>query len=471
FTSSTCGLQILWSILLSHGTPFLISVGFDGASTAIVWSIAPICGALVQPWFGALSDRCHRHNGQRCSFMIRGCVTTSISLIGFSTSRTQVELLAHHFAGTYSDSTVGAYTKVNCLTWFFLLNVAIQQFQMASRAVIIENNKVFDQLTVNAWASRMQSLGGILGFLLGSIPLSQNLPSNVTTNFTALCLLGIVVLVMSTMISAYFIMGNSDADSETSSENVGGFVNEIAAMPRQFWQILTIQFFAWLEWFPFRTYYTSWLAGYMVYSTNTADFEVDIQDYAARLGSIAGLYFSMVAFTVNCFPPLIITFLDGALKSKANISASWEHPKTSTKAMLLVWLASYLYSAFALLLAGMISSQTGIVLLVSSLGISWAVTLWVPFCLIGILQSRKEATRFNNGVAGNNRPQQLGLVVGLHNAAISISQVLSAIVCSVIFTIWSDTREGILMALIAGGCWKLVASFALWIFFADLQVI
>jgi solute carrier family 45 protein 1/2/4 len=136
--------------------------------------------------------------------------------------------------------------------------------------------------------------------------------------------------------------------------------------------------------------------------------------------------------------------------------------------MLQVWIASHIYFAIAAFFAGMVGSQVGVVLMISSLGLSWAVTLWVPFCLIGMILSKEQEDYLNRAALGH-QPPQLGSVVGLHNAAISAPQILSAFICSFIFTASGDVAEGTLMVLLSGGCWALVAAFVLWIFFVDLQ--
>ena len=207
----------------------------------------------------------------------------------------------------------------------------------------------------------------------------------------------------------------------------------------------------------------------MRWQSATADVELDLQSHAARLGSIAGLYLSLIAFVANCALPLITRLLDGILNSNETIRPPWKRSKTPTRAILQVWIASHAYFAFAVFFAGMIGSQAGVILMISSLGLSWAVTLWVPFCLIGLILSRQQEDHLKSGAFEDLQPPQMGAVVGFHNAAISAPQILSALICSVVFTASSDAAQGTLLVLLSGGCWTLVAAFVLWVFFADLQ--
>jgi hypothetical protein len=217
--------------------------------------------------------------------------------------------------------------------------------------------------------------------------------------------------------------------------------------------------------------FLSWLAN--TYATKmqsaTSDVEVDLQSHTARLGSIAGLYLSIIAFVANCALPLITSLLDRILNSKKTIRTPWKRSKTPTKAILQVWIASHAYFAFAVFFAGMIGSQAGVILMISSFGLSWAVTPWVPFCLIELLMSRQQEDHPNSDAFEGHQPPQIGAVVGFYNAAISAPQILSALICSAVFTASSDAAQGTLMVLLSGSCWTLVAAFALWVFFADLQ--
>jgi solute carrier family 45 protein 1/2/4 len=154
---------------------------------------------------------------------------------------------------------VRASTQLNSIIWFSLLNIAIQPLQMASRAIIIENSATSDQAVASAWASRMQSIGSVLGFLLGSIPRTEILPRGFASEFSILCVLGSVLLLISALISAFVIKADFDSvtpDPQAVRDRSTSFIKRLSAMPREIWQIFAIQFFAWLGWFPFRTYYT-----------------------------------------------------------------------------------------------------------------------------------------------------------------------------------------------------------------------
>ncbi len=57
-TISIGGLQIAWSVELSNGSPYLLSLGLSKSLMALVWIAGPLTGTLVQPYVGMLSDNC-----------------------------------------------------------------------------------------------------------------------------------------------------------------------------------------------------------------------------------------------------------------------------------------------------------------------------------------------------------------------------------------------------------------------------
>jgi solute carrier family 45 protein 1/2/4 len=84
------GLQIVWSVELSNGSPYLLSLGMSKSLLAFVWIIGPLSGALVQPYVGIRSDNCRVPWGKRKPFMIGGGLATAIALLALAWTREMV---------------------------------------------------------------------------------------------------------------------------------------------------------------------------------------------------------------------------------------------------------------------------------------------------------------------------------------------------------------------------------------------
>jgi solute carrier family 45, member 1/2/4 len=102
-TLSIGGLQIVWSVELSNGSPYLLSLGMSKSLLAFVWIAGPLSGALVQPYVGIRSDNCRISWGKRKPFMIAGGAATIVALLALAWTREMVRGFLGLF-GVASDS-------------------------------------------------------------------------------------------------------------------------------------------------------------------------------------------------------------------------------------------------------------------------------------------------------------------------------------------------------------------------------
>ena len=91
-----------------------------------------------------------------------------------------------------------------------------------------------------------------------------------------------------------------------------------------------------------------------------------------------------------------------------------------------LWFFGHLLFAVAMLATIYVNTIAQGTVLIATLGISWTLTAWVPFAIIG-----KEV----------GRSRQAGTLTSLHNAAISAPQVLAAVMCALRFFI-ARSMEG-----------------------------
>jgi solute carrier family 45 protein 1/2/4 len=110
-TISIGGLQIVWSVELSNGSPYLLSLGMSKALLAFVWLAGPLTGVLVQPYIGIRSDRCRISWGKRKPFMIAGTLGTVASSMILAYARDIVRVLGGlsvdaNYGGGYKTATI-----------------------------------------------------------------------------------------------------------------------------------------------------------------------------------------------------------------------------------------------------------------------------------------------------------------------------------------------------------------------------
>lgn len=104
-TLSIGGLQIVWSIELSNGSPYLLSLGMSKALVAFVWLAGPMTGVLVQPYIGIVSDRCRIPWGRRKPFMIAGTLGT----VGSSLLLAYAKQIVHAIGRWDADAPYDGY--------------------------------------------------------------------------------------------------------------------------------------------------------------------------------------------------------------------------------------------------------------------------------------------------------------------------------------------------------------------------
>ena len=179
---------------------------------------------------------------------------------------------------------------------------------------------------------------------------------------------------------------------------------------------------------------------------------------AIRFGTFASFLFAIVAFIANILLPFILPALNKASSSTNSIKKF----RISQ-----LWFWGHTYFVLAMLATFFITSQAGATFLIASVGLSWALTLWAPFAIIGNELSARQSLRdCITDISGEEPPPisrdvQAGAIMGLHNVAISSPQILAALACSGIFglakMLGSQTGTG--WVLRAGGCAALGAAY------------
>jgi solute carrier family 45 protein 1/2/4 len=105
-----------------------------------------------------------------------------------------------------------------------------------------------------------------------------------------------------------------------------------------------------------------------------------------------------------------------------------------------------------MLLTFAVKSVTLAYILIGLVGIPWAITCWAPFALIASEISKRDAIRrgllrappTDDGqlLAANedDAADQAGVVLGIHNVAVSAPQVIATLISSVVFKFLSKPR-------------------------------
>ncbi|KAG5994689.1 hypothetical protein E4U52_000858 [Claviceps spartinae] len=334
-TIGLSGLQAVFALIFSNGSTYLSSLGIDGPVLSLVWSVGPICGLILQPCFGILSDRCQSSWGRRKPFIFFGALGSVASLLSLASA----EVLGNGIARMISPSQRPDIEERNTLPAILAiisivtLNISVQALQCGLRAVIVDTVRPRQQQTANAWAGVLVSLTNVLCYGLSFLNLRRGLGSEIKSQFSA-----------------------------------------------------------------------------------------------SQIGSLGLLIFSSISLVTGVAVPHFTAH--GSAVAARNSRDDREHTIRR------LWAASQLLFATAMLLTYLVTSVGQAFFLVGLSGISWAVTIWAPHAIIGAYASAgMSLTRAERrlAVAENSFEMRSGIIVGLHNAAVSAPQIVSAVCCSFLF--------------------------------------
>ena len=270
-------LQVVWSVIRSNGAvsglenvdsilfipsnqplttlkPYLVSLGLSKSSTAIVWLAAPLCGVVVQPIVGILSDRTRSPWGRRKPFIIGGTTGVILSTLALAFLTTPL-----------SGNAQGPHKRTISLAigLIYTMNISIQPIQAGLRTLIIENCPAHQQTQAAAWTSVLMGFGNIVGYLCGFTELPNFIGMRGLTQFQCLCLIASLALAVTTNINCTVKENYSARSLPVRLERTGvrvvcrDLIHTYRFMPRKIRKVCHIQFCAWIGWFPFLFYSTT----------------------------------------------------------------------------------------------------------------------------------------------------------------------------------------------------------------------
>lgn len=321
----------------------------------------------------------------------------------------------------------------------------------------------------------------IADLLAGYVDLPRIVPFLGNTQFKGLCAIAFISLLITCAISCTSIrerdsrtLGMSDKAGMSVISFFKSLFRSMRELPPQIRGVCFVQIFAWIGWFPFLFYITTYVGGiyaepYLIENPNMSKYEFDaLMERGTRLGTYALLIFAITTFTSSIFIPLFITptykaplgssqpditkrpiFLDRILRA-----ISLQRLRIKGLTLRRAWLMSHAVFVLIIWSSLFVSNTTGATVLVGAVGVPWALTNWAPFALIAAEISRRDAIRrglrapktpeerqlATRDAGDEGRSDQAGVVLGIHNVAVSAPQVFATLMSSVIFKILQQPR-------------------------------
>ncbi|KAI5798819.1 major facilitator superfamily domain-containing protein [Geopyxis carbonaria] len=390
-TISLSGVQLVWGIEMAYCAPYLLSLGLTKSLMSLVWNVGPISGMICQPIVGAMADRSLSRWGRRRPVIVMGSLAVSLALFVLGWTREIVGLFVP--AG---DAT-NTFTIVLAVLAIYLVDFAINAVQACCRALIVDTLPRAEQQHGSAWASRMIAVGNIAGYFAGMIDLVGIFGNTLgDTQFKQLMVVSAFLLCLCVSITCFAV---SERVMLTRKDEGAGIYHifktiwsTVFNLPQNIWAICIILFWAWIGWFPFQVYSTTFvgevLRRYDTSMQQELESSTDKLGDITRVGSMALVLFSCVSLAASVGIPWIVETPD---------SDKLHHKKLKTgrmaQFMMLIepykpdlataWIWGHVSFAAMMFLTLFASSVAFATFLVSISGIAWALMTWAPFSLVG----------------------------------------------------------------------------------------
>lgn len=170
-------------------------------------------------------------------------------------------------------------------------------------------------------------------------------------------------------------------------------------LPLPIRQVCNVQFFAWIGWFPFLFYSTTWVAEIYdktaLQHPSTGSGSGDTVGQATRAGSLAFLVYSIVSLVASFFIPLLIKssqhdndggrrhyLVEFKIRGHTFSPGKYVH-HLQCLTLPRMWTISHFIFCTAMLSTILVGDVVAASLVIGICGLSWAVTMWAPFSLLG----------------------------------------------------------------------------------------
>lgn len=434
---------MVWSLELSYGTPYLLSMGLSPQTTALVWLAGPISGLIPQPLVGHLSDECSSVRWRRRGYMLGSTVFIVIATLLLAYALPIAEFIVDFLGIGLADwdpvraKYVDSMMQDVAVYAFWLLDISLNAFAAAARALILDKLSEKDVDRGNAWQGRMTHIGNIVGYLAGYLNLSK-LPLLKPLGggqFRKLAIVALVGVVTSVGVTCVFIKegeGDTQNSGATQTAQTSTFSSSSAPkhihdeeqrswirslrnsaksiwtslvrLPRPIRRVCLVQVFSFMAWFPHLFYSSTYIGTFEPRGDSQK-----VTERRQRKGTEGLLLFAILALIGGSILPLFSLSRQPSPASRDRrqpglfsshmfrwrVGSTWQRRwKASGITLRTFWTASCLMHC-ALFLVGtfFVSTTKQAVWLVALSGIPWSISCWVPYTLIMSFVQEAESGR------------------------------------------------------------------------------
>ncbi|KAL7274715.1 hypothetical protein RUND412_002387 [Rhizina undulata] len=298
-------------------------------------------------------------------------------------------------------------TIVLAVLSIYLVDFAVNAVQACCRTLIVDTLPAPQQQNGSAWASRMIAVGSIAGYFVGMIDLMGIFGTKLgDTQFKQLIVISAIILVVCVgitcvSVSERVLIKRKEEDEKSGMLEVMGVIwKTVWHLPSGIRAICKVLFWAWIGWFPFMVYSTTFvgevLKRYDTSMQNSLQTSKDVVGDITRIGSMALVLFSCVSLAASILLPFLVVSpesdtLHKRSLAKGTIATLLEIIEPLKPDLASTWIGCHVLFAFLMFMSLFTSTVRFATLIVAMSGVSWAVMTWAPFAIVGEEISRLSA--------------------------------------------------------------------------------
>ncbi|CUS11015.1 unnamed protein product [Tuber aestivum] len=388
------GVQLVWGIEMAYCSPYLLSLGLTKSLMSLVWNIGPLSGLITQPVVGVIADRSRSRFGRRRPVMMVGAAAVAMALISLGWTK---EIVGLFFS---PGETANTCTILLAILLIYLVDFAINAVQACCRALIVDTLPFPRQQHGSAWASRMIAVGNIAGYFAGTIDLMSIFGTTIgDTQFKQLMVLASISLMFCILITCLSVEERVLLTPRKSDEGSGAFHvlaliwKTMWHLPTGIWDMCVVLFWAWIGWFPFMVYSTTFVAEvlkrYDTVARENLETSDDLLGDIARVGSMALVLFSCVSLAASVLLPWVVDSPESREHVKRHPVPASSLERFSKRIapykpnLANTWIFSHIAYAFLMLTTIFVGTVSSATFCVALSGVSWALMTWAPFSIVG----------------------------------------------------------------------------------------
>lgn len=391
----TLGITFTWGVEMTYCTPYLLSLGLTKSKTSLVWIAGPLSGLVVQPIVGAIADESRSRWGRRRPFIVIGAIVVALSLLALGFTKEIVALFVT------DEDTAKTVTILVAVLAIYAVDFSINAVMSAARSLMVDVLPIAKQQDGAAWSSRLSAVGHMIGYAAGAVDLGAIFGDFLgDTQFKKLTIIAAFGILVSSFVTTMAVTEKVLVDIRKDPRQTGGkfkvlsqIYSTILHLPPRIRAICHAQFWAWIGWFPFLFYGTTWV-GETYFRYDVPDDARDSKDTLGdmgRIGSTSLVIYSVITFVGAWILPLVVKspededFTQRPPQRFAKMLEKFQQYKPD---LLTAWMIGHALFAGAMYLAPFATSFKFATVLVCICGLPWTMAMWAPVALLGIEVNR-----------------------------------------------------------------------------------